>query len=218
MAHWIVHMYHKIEDSILSTIRHSLPRKWRGYLFQTRHPAVCIRIDRVHSILINYFVLVINSRAMGSISTNHGDGHIGINSMKGWLMDRLAMNNIMREIIFDSENVYWTICLIRCQAEQYSGSWVGPLFPGSCLGVPPIPRQPRPQCRSIQSVGRIFWRTLCNDLHRSRDCRVRNAGSQSIRATICVRKGWSHIKYDRKGNTATIFHHMIVCSYVATKT
>jgi hypothetical protein len=26
--------------------------------------------------------LVINSRAMGSIPTNHGDGHIGINSVK----------------------------------------------------------------------------------------------------------------------------------------
>jgi hypothetical protein len=48
----------------------------------TRHPAVCIRTDRVHLILVDYFVLVINSRAMGSTSTNHGDGHIGINSVK----------------------------------------------------------------------------------------------------------------------------------------
>jgi hypothetical protein len=48
---------------------------------------------------------------------------------------------------------------------------------------------------------------------------VRNAGSQLIRAlTFCQESAWSHIKYDRKGDTATIFHHIIVCPYVATKT
>jgi hypothetical protein len=29
---------------------------------------------------------------------------------------------------------------------------------------------------------------------------------------------WSHAKHDRKGSAATIFHHMIVFPYVATKT
>jgi hypothetical protein len=48
----------------------------------TRHPAICIRTDRVHPILFDYFVCVINSRAMGSTSTNYGDGDSGINSMK----------------------------------------------------------------------------------------------------------------------------------------
>jgi hypothetical protein len=45
--------------------------------------------------------LVINYRAMGSTSTNHGDGHIGVNSVKDWLMNRLMMISIMREMVFD---------------------------------------------------------------------------------------------------------------------
>jgi hypothetical protein len=45
--------------------------------------------------------LVISSRAMGSTPTNYGDGHIGIDSVKDWLMDRLIMIYIMREMGFD---------------------------------------------------------------------------------------------------------------------
>jgi hypothetical protein len=48
----------------------------------TKRLAVCIHTDRVHPILVDYFVLVINSRATRSTSTNHGDGHVGINSVK----------------------------------------------------------------------------------------------------------------------------------------
>jgi hypothetical protein len=47
-----------------------------------RHPAICIRTNHVHSIFIDYFVLVINAFTMGSTSMNHGDGHIGINNVK----------------------------------------------------------------------------------------------------------------------------------------
>jgi hypothetical protein len=49
--------------------------------------------------------LMINSRPMGSTSTNHGDGHIGIDNAKEWLMDRLVMIYIMREMVFDQETV-----------------------------------------------------------------------------------------------------------------
>jgi hypothetical protein len=35
---------------------------------------------------------------------------------------------------------------------------------------------------------------------------------------FCEESGWSHIKHDRKSNAATLFHHMIVCPYVVTKT
>jgi hypothetical protein len=38
---------------------------------------------------------------MGSTSANHGDGHIGINSVKDSLMDRLVLISIMREMVFD---------------------------------------------------------------------------------------------------------------------
>jgi hypothetical protein len=48
----------------------------------TRHPAVCICTDCVHPFSLIISFLVINSRAMGSTSTNHGDGHIGIDSVK----------------------------------------------------------------------------------------------------------------------------------------
>jgi hypothetical protein len=53
------------------------------------------------SLIISF--LVINSRAMGSTSTstNHGDGLVGINSVKERLMDRLMMIYIMREMGFD---------------------------------------------------------------------------------------------------------------------
>jgi hypothetical protein len=40
--------------------------------------------------LINSF-LRIDSRAMGSILTSHGDGHVGINSVKDWLTHRLMV-------------------------------------------------------------------------------------------------------------------------------
>jgi hypothetical protein len=43
---------------------------------------------------------------MGSTSTNHGNGHIGINSVKDELMGQLAIISIMREIVFDEETVY----------------------------------------------------------------------------------------------------------------
>jgi hypothetical protein len=49
---------------------------------ETKHPAVCIRTDRVHPVLVDYFFLVINFRAMGSTSTNYDDGHITINNVK----------------------------------------------------------------------------------------------------------------------------------------
>jgi hypothetical protein len=48
----------------------------------TGHPAICIRTDCVHPILVDYFVLVINSCAMGSLSTNHGSGRVRINTVK----------------------------------------------------------------------------------------------------------------------------------------
>jgi hypothetical protein len=48
----------------------------------TRHPAFYILTHHVNLILIGYFVLVINFRAVGSTPTNHGDGHIGINNVK----------------------------------------------------------------------------------------------------------------------------------------
>jgi hypothetical protein len=41
------------------------------------------------SLIISFWV--IDSRAMGSTSTHHGDAHIGINSVRNWLMDRLMM-------------------------------------------------------------------------------------------------------------------------------
>jgi hypothetical protein len=47
---------------------------------------------------------------------------------------------------------------------------------------------------------------------------VRNTGSQLIGNTFCQESAWSHIKHDRKRNAATIFHHMIVCAYMAAKT
>jgi hypothetical protein len=56
--------------------------------------AMCIQFS-----LIILF-LVINSRAMGPTSTNHGAGHIGINSVTDRLMDRL-MISLMREMAFD---------------------------------------------------------------------------------------------------------------------
>jgi hypothetical protein len=63
----------------------------RNYLRQTidrtRRHAVCIRTHRVHPILLDYFVLVIDFRAMGSTSMNHGDGYVGINRVKDRLMD-----------------------------------------------------------------------------------------------------------------------------------
>jgi hypothetical protein len=46
-------------------------------------------------------LLVINSRAMGSTSANHGDGRIRIDIVKDWLMDRLMMIHRMREMVFD---------------------------------------------------------------------------------------------------------------------
>jgi hypothetical protein len=46
----------------------------------TTHHAARIHTDRVHPILFDLLFLVINSCAMGSTSTLHGDGVIGINS------------------------------------------------------------------------------------------------------------------------------------------
>jgi hypothetical protein len=48
----------------------------------TKHSAVCIRTTLYiqFSLIISFFV--IDSRAMGSTSTNHGDEHIGIHSVK----------------------------------------------------------------------------------------------------------------------------------------
>jgi hypothetical protein len=74
--------------------------------------------------------LVINSRAMGSISRNHGDRHIGIENVKDWLMGRLGMIYIARKMVFDQGTVYWTIYIIECHAEQDSGSWEGPSISG----------------------------------------------------------------------------------------
>jgi hypothetical protein len=71
--------------------------------------------------------LVIHSRAMGSTSTNHADGPVGIDNVNDWLMDRLTMIDING---IDGETAYWTICLIRCHAEQDSGSWEGPSVSG----------------------------------------------------------------------------------------
>jgi hypothetical protein len=64
-----------------------------------RMTAFALAVYIQFSLIISF--LVINSRAMGSASTNHGDGHIGINSAKNWLMDRLMMIYRMRDIICD---------------------------------------------------------------------------------------------------------------------
>jgi hypothetical protein len=66
-----------------------------------RHPAVCIRTDRVHPFSFTVSFLEINSHAMGSTPTNLGDGYIGIDSVKDWLMDWSMMIHIMREMVFD---------------------------------------------------------------------------------------------------------------------
>jgi hypothetical protein len=126
---------------------------------------------------------------------------------------------IMREMIFGQEIVYWTICLIGCHAEHYSGSWGSPSVSGklswstagSSTASTPV---------SFNRIHRPkVWGTSCNDLDRYQDYQVRNVGGQLIRVTIfCQESVWSHIVRDRKGNAAIIFHHMIVCTYVATKT
>jgi hypothetical protein len=66
----------------------AIPLGLEGFAFQwcntlrTRHYTVCIRTDRVHSIFVAYFILMVNSHAMGFPLTNHGNGHIRINRLK----------------------------------------------------------------------------------------------------------------------------------------
>jgi hypothetical protein len=48
---------------------------------------------------------------------------------------------------------------------------------------------------------------------------VTNDDSQLIKVTIfCLESAWNHIKHEREGKAATIFHHMIVCPGAVTKT